>query len=65
MSGPRTRRTPELLPVDLDELEKMEMGKTRPISKNNWYQWYDWDNNIPKSMKNPENNNKQKTMNLL
>ena len=31
------------------------MGKTRPISKNNWYQWYDWDNNIPKSLKNPDN----------
>ena len=29
-----TKRTPELLPIYMDEFEKVEMAKTRPIPEN-------------------------------
>ena len=37
---------------EVDELEKMEMTKNRPLSKNTWYKLYDWlISRIPKSVK--------------
>ena len=30
--------TPELLPINTDELEKMEMVKGRPLAENTWYE---------------------------
>ena len=36
----------------MNELEKMEMEKTRPTPENNWYQWYCWlIKKVPESMK--------------
>lgn len=49
---PRPRCTPEPLQIDMDELEKMGMAKSRSIQENTWHQWYDWlVKNIPESMK--------------
>ena len=37
----RPKLTPEPLPIDIDELEKKEMAKTRSTPENTWYQCYD------------------------
>ena len=39
---PTPRCTPEAFIIDVDELKKMEMAKTRSIPENTWYQCYDW-----------------------
>ena len=58
-----TKRTPEPLPVYMDELEKAEMAKTRPIPENTWYHWYGWlINHVPESMKKSESDTKQEVM---
>ena len=63
---PRPRRTPEPPPIDKDEIERMEMAKTRPIPENTWYQWNDWlVKHFPESMKKSESNTKQKVINLF
>ena len=46
----------------MDEFEKMEMAKTRPITKTTWYQWYDClINHISES----KGETKQKTIRLF
>ena len=37
----RLRQTYEPLPTGMDKLKNPEMAKTRPITKNIWYQLYD------------------------
>ena len=55
-----TKRTPEPLPIYMDEFEKVEMAKTRPIPENTWYGWYGWlMNHVPESMKKSESDAKQ------
>lgn len=41
-SRPEAIHILETLPVDMNQLEKMEMEKIRPLTENNWYQWYNW-----------------------
>ena len=44
----------------------METAKTRAMTENTWYQWYDWViNPIPKSVKKSESNTKQKVMRFV
>ena len=42
VSRPITRHTTEHVPTDMDECEKTETVKTRPITENTCYQWYDY-----------------------
>ena len=50
----------------MDELEKMEIAKTRPILKNTWYQCYDWlINHFWQSMKKSASNTNQTVMRLF
>ena len=50
----------------MDQFNKMETAKTRAITENTWYQWYDWViNPIPKSVKKSESNTKQKVMRFV
>ena len=49
---------------EVDELEKMEMTKSRPLSKNTWYELYDLlISRIPKSVKKSVSNKVCKTTN--
>ena len=41
-SRPEAIHILETLPVDMNQLEKMEMEKIRPLTENNWYQSYNW-----------------------
>ena len=52
MPASKTKKpVPTLIKID-DEFEKGETTKSRPLSKNIWYEWYDWlMSHIPKSEK--------------
>ena len=41
-SRPEAIHILETLPVDMNQLEKMEMEKIRPLTENNRYQSYNW-----------------------
>ena len=62
---PKPKHTLESLAVDVDELLKRDMAKSRPIPENTWYHWYDWlVNHFPESMKKSERRTKRKVMRL-
>ena len=58
--------TAEPLPINVDELEKIEMVKSRLLAENIWYKWNDWlISHIPLRFgKKSATDAKQKTLNL-
>ena len=50
------------LAINIDELEKMEMAKNRPLATNTWYDWLI--HQIPEPGKKSASNVKDKIMNL-